>query len=413
MSDTLTRPGTDAGAPRRSAAVGPTPKPRPRVFVGIAMAIWTALLGLACLVCLTLAAWVTADHHDDAVRPALSTAVQAWLLAQHVSLAMPGGALGIVPLGLTAVLAGLLVRSGRQAARFSGATDRLDCLTTAFAVALPYGVVAALLTRPAQSGQVRAAPLQALACAFVLAFVCVGFGALRETALWQPLIALIPDTWRLVLRAGAAAAATVVGCGAGIVAVGLVTHAKRAGGLTGSLHGGVTGAVLMAVISMAYLPNVVAWASAFSLGPGFAVGAKTLVALGGVHLGAVPALPLLAPLPDTGPVPPATWLLLFVPVLGGVVAGWLLSRARPSAPGPTPFDLAWGSGCGVVCGALMGGFAWLSAGPLGPGRMAHLGPSAWQVGLAAAVEIGVVAGVTSWLLGWRQSRVPISLDPRA
>jgi hypothetical protein len=137
------------------------------------------------------------------------------------------------------------------------------------------------------------------------------------------------------------------------------------------------------------------------------------VALGGVHLGAVPALPLLAPLPDTGPVPPATWLLLFVPVLGGVVAGWLLSRARPSAPGPTTFDLAWGSGCGVVCGALMGGFAWLSAGPLGPGRMADLGPSAWQVGLAAALEIGVVAGVTSWLLGWRQSRVPISLDPRA
>lgn len=377
------------------------------------MAIWTALLGLACLVCLTLAAWVTADHHDDAVRPALSMAVQAWLLAQHVSLAMPGGALGIVPLGLTAALAALLVRSGRQAARFSGASDRFDCLTTAFAVALPYGVVAALLTRPAESGQVRASPLQALVCAFVLALVCVGIGALREVALWDPLVALIPSNWRVALRAGAAAAAAVVACGAVVVAVGLAAHAKRAGELTGSLHGGVTGVVLMAVISMAYLPNVVAWASAFSLGPGFAVGAKTSVALGGVHLGGVPALPLLAPLPDTGAVPAATWLLLFVPVLGGVVAGWVLSRTRPAATGPTAFDLVWGSGCGVVCGVLMGGFAWLSAGSLGPGRMAHLGPSAWQVGLAAAIEIGVVAGVTSWLLGWRQSRVPISLDSRA
>jgi hypothetical protein len=377
------------------------------------MAIWTALLGLACLVCLTLAAWVTADHHDDAVRPALSTAVQAWLLAQHVSLTMPGGALGIVPLGLTAALAGLLVRSGRQAARFSGATDRLDCLTTAFAVALPYGVVAALLTRPAQSGQLQASPLQALAWAFVLALACVGVGALREVGLWDPLISLIPSSWRLVLRAGLAAAATVVACAAVIVAVGLAAHAKRAGELTSSLHGGVAGALLMAVISMAYLPNAVAWAAAFSLGPGFAVGAKTSVAVGGVHLGAVPAVPLLAPLPDTGPVPKAIWLLLLVPVLAGVIAGWLLSRARPSATAPTMFDLQRGSACGAVCGVLLGGFAWLSAGSLGPGRMAQLGPSAWQVGLAAAVEIGVVAAVASWLLGWRQSRAPISLDASA
>jgi len=39
-----------------------------------------------------------------------------------------------------------------------------------------------------------------------------------------------------------------------------------------------------------------------------------------------------------------------------------------------------------------------------PGRMARLGPSAWQVGLAAAVEVGVLAAATSWLIGWRHSR---------
>jgi hypothetical protein len=48
--------------------------------------------------------------------------------------------------------------------------------------------------------------------------------------------------------------------------------------------------------------------------------------------------------------------------------------------------------------------AWLSAGPLGPGRMAQLGPSAWRVGIAVALEVGVIAGATTWLLGWRRLR---------
>jgi hypothetical protein len=138
MADTLTRPAPPAA--QGSA------RPRPVAIVGIGVALWTALLGVACLISLTLAAWVTAARHDDAVRPAVATALQAWLLAHHVGLAIAGGTVGIVPLGLTAGLGFLLVRGGRQAARLSGARDLFDCLATALAVALPYGVVAALLT---------------------------------------------------------------------------------------------------------------------------------------------------------------------------------------------------------------------------------------------------------------------------
>jgi len=36
--------------------------------------------------------------------------------------------------------------------------------------------------------------------------------------------------------------------------------------------------------------------------------------------------------------------------------------------------------------------------------MARLGPSPWQVGLAAAVEIGLVAAATSALIGWRHAQ---------
>jgi Family of unknown function (DUF6350) len=415
MAETIIRPADVAGSRvAGSAAAAPAPAPSrrelPSALVGIGVALWTALLGLACLVCLTLAAWVTADHHEDAVRPALATAVQAWLLAHHTGLAISGGSLGIVPLGLTAGLALLLMRGGRQAARFSGARDRFDCLTTALAVALPYGVVAALLTKPAQSGQVQPAPLQALAGASVLAFGCAGVGALREAGQWAGLVAAVPSGVRAVLRAAAAATAVIVGVGAALVVIGLASHAERAAAFTGSLHGGVPAVVLMAVLSVAYAPNVVVWASAFSVGPGFAVGAGTSVALGGVHLGAVPALPLLAPLPNDGSIPVLGWLAVLGPIGAGVLAGWLLSRARPVTEAPAGrwwqryrvLEAGYGLAAGAVCGLALGVLGWLSAGPLGPGRMAHLGPSAWQVALAAAAEVGVLAGAASWLFGWRR-----------
>ncbi|HEY4992457.1 MAG TPA: DUF6350 family protein, partial [Nakamurella sp.] len=268
--------------------------------MGIAVALWTTMLGLACLVSLTLAAWVTATRHGNAVRPALATALQAWLLANHTGLAISGGSVGIVPLGLTVALGALLVRGGRQAARLSGGKDLFDCLAAAFAVALPYGVVAALLTKPAAWGQVRPQPLQALAGGFSLALACALVGALRETGQRAVVLARVPNRVRRVLRAGLAATAVIVAFGAVVVGAGLAMHAGRAATVMSNLDGGVSASLLMAAVSLAYLPNLAIWGSAWSVGPGFAVGAKTSVTLGGVHLGAVPAVPLLAALPANG-----------------------------------------------------------------------------------------------------------------
>jgi hypothetical protein len=421
MSDTLARPDEVDGAlvPQRVAAP-PSPAPpahpsrpaRPRALVGIAVALWTVLLGLACLVCLTLAAWITAAHHETSMRPALATAIQAWLLANHTGLAISGGWFSIVPLGLTIALAALLVRGGRQAARLSGAVDALDCLATAFAVAVPYAVVAALLTKPAQWGQVHPEPLQALAGGLLLALGCAAVGALRETGQGAAMKARLPVDVRLTVRAGLAATAVVVGVASALVVISLAAHADRATTLMKSVHGGVFADVLMVIVSIAYLPNAVMWAGAFSLGPGFAVGTKTAVSLSGVHLGAVPAVPLLAALPADGSPPVAGWLAVVGPIGAGLLAGWLLARSRPVSVVPVgrwwerhrAVDAARGLAAGGCAAALIGVLAWLSAGPLGQGRMAQLGPSPLRVAGAALAEIGVLAAASAWLLGWRQLR---------
>ncbi len=414
MADTMSRPSAATRKPQQPPESGDSqPKSRPVAVVGTAVAAWTIALGVAILICLTLTAWVTAAHHDDAIRPAIATALQAWLLAQHTGIAVGAGSVSVIPLGLTALLGALLVRAGRLAVRHSGGTDLLDAGAATFALAVPYAVIAALLTNPARIGAVRPEPLQALAGAFVVALVCGGFGALRETHQLDRLLAVIPDDVRSAIRAGVSSSAVVIGLGAVIVAAALTNSANRAGALAAATHGGYSGAVLLSVVTLAYVPNAAAWASAYSLGPGFAVGAHTSVSVTGVTLGAVPSLPLFAPLPESGSATGVGWLVLVAPLAAGVLAGWLLVRERPApaAAEDAPWwvkqglqECGWGLAAGVVAGVLLSIVAWLSSGSLGAGRMSEIGPTGGWVLLAGGFEIGGVAAVTIWLLRWRDRR---------
>jgi hypothetical protein len=74
-------------------------------------------------------------------------------------------------------------------------------------------------------------------------------------------------------------------------------------------------------------------------------------------------------------------------------------------PGLDPESTAlWAGVAGVCSGLALGVLAWLAGGPLGAGRLSAIGPSAWQVGMLAAIEIGMVAAVAGWFTGWRATR---------
>ena len=77
----------------------------------------------------------------------------------------------------------------------------------------------------------------------------------------------------------------------------LVLHRGEASGIVTGLHAGTSGSLLVLLICILYAPTAVVWGTSYLAGPGFAVGTGTSVAITGVHLGAVPALPLLAALP--------------------------------------------------------------------------------------------------------------------
>jgi hypothetical protein len=163
----------------------------------------------------------------------------------------------------------------------------------------------------------------------------------------------------------------------------------------------VVGTVLLLLLQFGYLPNAIVWAIAFTLGPGFAFGAATVVAPTGSALGQLPALPLLAALPAgvhsalPGGLEP---VVLALPYLAGGLGGLLLVRAAPALG----LDIApmLGLVCGAVSGAVLGLLAAVSGGPLGDGRLAAVGPSPWQVGVVSALELGISMAVAAGVLNY-------------
>jgi hypothetical protein len=155
------------------------------------------------------------------------------------------------------------------------------------------------------------------------------------------------------------------------------------------------------LLQIGYVPNAVIWAISFALGPGFAVGAGTVVAPTGAALGQLPAFPLLAALPPGLHVAIPAWLsvaVLAVPYLAGCVAGLIMARTAP-----TPVLEAaplLGLACGGLTGVTLGILAAFSGGPLGDGRLAAVGPSAWQVALVSALEVGVAAAIAAGVSNW-------------
>ncbi len=389
------RPGGRARAagtrpPRRPAGSG-----RPSVLgPGALAAAWALGAGLVALAIPVLLAWAADGRSGSGAGEATRSAGQLWLLAHGASLTVPGGSVGLTPLGLTLVPLALLHRAGRHAAT----THRPDGLRTGLAlttaIAFPYATGAAFLAALCSTEQILPGAGTSLLGAFVVALVGAGAGICRETRL-HLLARRLPEQVRTATIAAAGAVAVLLACGALLVGASLALHASRASSLAGVTDPGLVGGVALLLLGIVLVPNAVLWGSAFVAGPGIAVGTGTAVGPLGVHLGSVPALPLFAALPS-GDVPFVVSLLaLTAPVVAGVVAGLLTVRRGTAG---TVRDAATQAAlAGPAAGLGMLVLAWLSGGPLGGGRLADVGPCPWQVGLAVLLEVGLVAAATAAL----------------
>jgi len=353
--------------------------------------------------------WVLGAGGQATWIQAVRFAVGVWLLAHHAGLTVTGGHVGLVPMGLAALPLVACWYAGRRLARLmdpnseriaAGATRAKPVMpswrvlaTFCSAYCVIAGLASLLATMPGVSPMAYQAILGAAvvsAVGVVLGAAAYRFGGFTAGLSW--VLRGVPERCGPWLRPAAAALAVQLGAGLVLVGVLIGFGAPRVLALHHALQAGRVGGGVLIFGELLLLPNLVLWACAVMAGPGFAIGAGTSVTLGSTTLGPLPAIPVLAALPAPGTAPGPAWALLAVPVLSGVVAGFLISRQLPRLPWTARLGPALGAS--LTCGAAMALLSWLSGGPGGPGRLGTVGPSPLLTGGAVTLEVAVGATTT-------------------
>jgi len=410
--EAATAPAAERAGGGRAAE--PAQQRRPLVVTGGIAACAAAASGLAVLSTLTAIGWITAPHVGigSGLGGVLRTAGLLWLVGHHVGFTVRGaGRIGMLPLGLVALPGALLAMAGRWVVRTAGVTRLKHVGYVAVALAFPYALLAGAIAVASRTAVASPSFWQAVTAAFLLALVAGGLGAARGLAPWSRLGALMPPRHRSIVLGVLATGTVLTAAGALLAGGSLIAHLQQVRQATDALNPGPGGAALLLLAQLAYIPNAIIWAVAYTLGPGFAFGTGTVVAPTGSALGAVPTFPMLAALP-AGSAPSAVaapgthlggpaWLtlaVLAVPYLAGIFGGIVTVRIAPT-PMPEVAPL-WGFVAGTAAGLVTGLAAAFAGGPLGDGRLAAVGPSGLQVGLVAVLEIGVTAALAAGAANW-------------
>lgn len=379
-----------------------------------ALAAAQAVIGsLVCVASPALVVWVAASGTGSSWGEALRIAADAWLLAHHTAIAVAGGEVTLVPLGLSLVPAAWCWAAGRRMAAaldLAGAGSAGNAARGLTSFVGAYGALAVVVSLLAASPQARPLSGQSLLGSVLLALAMAGGGLLRAArtpsrpSAWAVLAdgLRVPRRARRVLGAAAVALAAWTAAGALVVVGALLAGWDGVLAAHRALQPGVVGGAALVAGQLAYVPTAGLWGSAWLTGPGFAVGTGTSVNPWYADVGALPAVPLLAALPS-GVLPGVVTAALTVPVVCGMLAGTWLHRAGREFRPWWRRGLVDGLSCGAVAGAGGGVLAWLASGQAGPGRLSVVGPDPLAVALVLAGEVALGATAVLAVLARRRT----------
>jgi hypothetical protein len=372
----------------------------PPVLIAIGGGLASVLAGALLVGALVLVGWWGAV--SVSVPGMLATIGGVWILGNGGPLVVGGLRITLLPLGLTAVFAGLCAATAafsfQQATRARPRPARqrgrsrwiLVAVQLAFGYAIGTTVIALALGVP------------------VLAVLPGAIGVALSGGLlgawWRSGHRLPVPVWLRSAGLGALAGLGTLAVFAAVaLAVALVQGEPRIATLEQELGLDAAGTVVWAVIGLLYLPTLLGWVAAWLLGAGFSLGEGSLVAPWATQLGLLPSVPVFGALPADGVGGLEPWLV--TGVLAGLVAGGTAAAAAARHGGEklgVVGVLASGSLAGLLAGCGFLAWAALSRGALGGDRFATVGPifpeSLIGVGtLTFAAAVGaVLAGV--WLV---------------
>ena len=333
------------------------------------------------------------------VGSSVALAGRLWLLAQGAELDIGSGPLVLAPLLLTLAIAWGLSQAGRGIARLGDLAAGRDAVRAGAVIVVVHVLLTVLLALVLDTPSAQVGLLRAAAGAALLAVAAVGWGLGRESGLLDAALDRLPSGTRPLLRGTLAGLLTAVALCTVVVAVALVSDARGYATLSGSLGGAAAGGLGLLGLAVLLLPNAAAAVLGLAAGPGFFVGSGTLVSVHGVSLGAVPALPLLAALPDTQAVPLLAFVSQVIPVMAGLVAGATVGRW--TVEGGSVVAGLTGLLSGVLLGVSGGVLVAVAGGSLGDGGLAQVGAPALATGIAVAAQSGIAAALAAAVSRWR------------
>ncbi|PZS24736.1 MAG: AAA family ATPase [Pseudonocardiales bacterium] len=283
-----------------------------------------ALIGAACLpavasylaAAIALAVLTAAGGADTSVAGVARLGAVGWLAAHHVPLIIQGAPLGVLPLLPTLLLGGLVARGAAGVAGRSGITQPVDAGWVAATIAGTHGVMGAVLALVATPATITADPGQAAVGCALVAGTAAGLGLVRPCGLLPAALRGAPGWVRPGLAVGLWGLAIALTAGFVTVLSALVVSAPEVVEMSGP---DIASAFGLTVLSIGYLPNAAIAGLSWLAGPGLSVGALSISPVA-VHAGPMPAVPLLAALPQ-GLVQPWWGVVLAVPLLIGAAVG--------------------------------------------------------------------------------------------
>lgn len=363
----LTRGQSNVGTVTASAAV----RALAAVFAGAAACAGVALI-----------LWALTPSGDATAGDLLGNSIAVYGLAHFMPMTLDGATLTLAPLAITAMSAALIYSSaGRARCTIDRRSETIHALI--FVAVYAAGVTAVVAV---------AAPAATTSVDPVGAAVISALSVLTS-------LALHPTSWRrwwrdhapawaaAALLAGTRAAVVLVSGAAATVIVSIAwSFADFVALIDQSGSGSLADLAAVAVLCLAYLPNIVIDAVGYVLGGGFSIGAGhySPLAVAPVDL---PAVPLLAAVPagDSGALHVAVFA---VPLAAALIAGVTLVR-RLRARADQWRALA---STGVLVAAMVAIGTAAAAGGVTAGPWPDSGANPWLSGLLAAGFIVLVAG---------------------
>lgn len=387
---------------------------RPLVLIATLGGAAAALAPLLVCVAVGIIGWFASDAGaHGAPRDGMRMGAVAWLMAHGSGITVQGVAVGAVPLGLTVICSWSMWRLGHRvgdalsghgpdADRISDGERDLTVPTAAGMFFIGYALVAVVVATLAASVEtslsVPRVVIWSLAMSLVFATPAIAIGSGRA-AIWAT---FVPT----VIRQGAATAIAILTAFLALSAVvflaSLAFGVGEAATMMSQLHLSVGEGIVYAIANGGFLPNATLFSGSFLLGPGFAVGANTLVSPGAVVLGPLPIFALLAALPDPGaPGALLSSLVWLSPLVAALATMWWQRRH----PAVTWLEAALrGCGGGIAAGVAFAVLASVAGGAVGPGRMRHVGPFVPDVLVAAITAFGLGGLLGALVMTWWQRR---------